>query len=284
MKKKRVFILFFILAFVIAGFSKNYNRVSVSIKPLQLITKEIVGKSVDVHLIVPPGSSPHTFQLTIKEAVNLNNSDALIIVGAGLEQWLSKVEGKFSKNHRVFKLSDYFKNFIGKGKRVNPHLWLSLKSMIEIIPNLKAFLTNIYPEKKYIFEKNTKSLIKRLKLLDKELSEKFRLLKNKGVVMYHPVWAYFLRDYNIKVIETIEKKPGETPSPRRVVEIINKIKKEKGKVIIGEPNVSEKWVRMIAKSSNAKVAILDPLGFSKGIKTYEDLIKINAENLIKYLK
>ena len=284
MKKKRVFILFFILAFVIAGFSKNYNRVSVSIKPLQLITKEIVGKSVDVHLIVPPGSSPHTFQLTIKEAVNLNNSDALIIVGAGLEQWLSKVEGKFSKNHRVFKLSDYFKNFIGKGKRVNPHLWLSLKSMIEIIPNLKAFLTNIYPEKKYIFEKNTKSLIKRLKLLDKELSEKFRLLKNKGVVMYHPVWAYFLGDYNIKVIEIIEKKPGETPSPRRVVEIINKIKKEKGKVIIGEPNVSEKWVRMIAKSSNAKVVILDPLGFSKDIKTYEDLIKINAENLMKYLK
>ena len=102
--------------------------------------------------------------------------------------------------------------------------------------------------------------------------------------MYHPVWAYFLKDYNIKVIETIEKKPGETPSPKRVVEIIRKIRKEKGKVIIGEPGVSEKWVNMIAKSANIKVIILDPLGFSKNMNTYEDLIRINAKKLMDSLK
>ncbi len=284
MKKIACLIILFLAFSITLAYAKNYNRVSVSIKPLQLITKEITGKSVDVHLIVPPGSSPHTFQLTIKEAVNLNNSDALIIVGAGLEQWLSKVENRFSKSNRVFRLSDYFENFIGKDKRVNPHLWLSLKAMIKIIPELERFLINIYPGKKEIFEKNSEALIKRLSSLDKEISEKFISLKNNGVVMYHPVWAYFLKDYNIKVIETIEKKPGETPSPKRVVEIIRKIRKEKGKVIIGEPGVSEKWVNMIAKSANIKVIILDPLGFSKNMNTYEDLIRINAKKLMDSLK
>jgi len=282
--KKRAFSLLLVLFIGSFLFSANSNTVSVSIKPLELIVKQIVGDSVKVNLIVPPGSSPHTFQLTIREAVKLNKSDALIVVGAGLELWLSKTEKSFSKRKRLFKFSDYFKNFIGKDKRKNPHLWLSLKRVINIIPQLSDFLERVYPEKGEIFEKNTGVLLTKLRKLNEELENRFKTVKIKKVVMYHPVWAYFLQDYRINNIDTIEKKPGESPSPKRVVEIISKIKKEKVKVIIGEPNVSEKWVRMIANSSGAKVLILDPLGFSENIKTYADLINYNANLLINYLK
>ncbi len=282
--KKRAFALLLVLVVGSFLFSANSNTVSVSIKPLELIVKQIVGDSVKVNLIVPPGSSPHTFQLTIREAVKLNKSDALIVVGAGLELWLSKTEKSFSRRKRLFKFSDYFTNFIGKNRRKNPHLWLSLKRVIDIIPELSDFLKRVYPEKGEIFEKNTGVLLTNLRKLDEELENRFKTVKIKKVVMYHPVWAYFLQDYKIHNIDTIEKKPGESPSPKKVVEIINKIKKEKVKVIIGEPNVSEKWVRMIANSSGAKVLILDPLGFSRKIKTYADLISYNANLLINYLK
>ena len=282
--KKRIFLTLFLFLLVFLLYPKSSDTISVTIKPLELIVGEIVGNSVNVNLIVPPGSSPHTFQLTIKDAVKLNKSDALIMVGAGLELWLNRVEKNFKKKQRLFKFSDYFSNFIGSGSRVNPHLWLSSKRVIKIIPELVKFLIKIYPENKAIFEKNSKNLIKEIEETDKYIELKLNKIRNKKVVMYHPVWAYFLQDYKIKSIATIERKPGESPSPKWVVEIIKKIKGEKVKVIIGEPNVSDKWVKMIAEATGANVVILDPLGFSKKIKKYYELIKFNADLLMGSLQ
>ena len=84
----------FVLAIIQCDKGQTVNgklNVGVSILPLADFTRQVGGDKVSIEILVPPGSSPHTFEPTAKQLQALNKARVLVLNGLGLEFWADKV-------------------------------------------------------------------------------------------------------------------------------------------------------------------------------------------------
>ena len=94
-------------------------------------------------------------------------------------------------------------------------------------------------------------------------------------MVHHPSWNYLLEDYGIRVAATVERNDEETPSPRRIQEILGIMKREKVDIILTEPNVSAPWGRMLSQEARGREVVLDPLAFTPDLKSYTHFLEKN---------
>ena len=57
-------------------------------------------------------------------------------------------------------------------------------------------------------------------------------LRGVKYVDYHPAWVYFANRFGMKLIGSIELKPGIEPTPNHLVELVQQIKQEKPQLLI----------------------------------------------------
>ncbi len=79
-------------------------KVAADIMPLAYLCREVGGDMAEVEVLVPPGSSPHTFELTGGQMKFLSGADLLVTVGLGLTPWAEEVFGR-ADNPRLEKLT-----------------------------------------------------------------------------------------------------------------------------------------------------------------------------------
>lgn len=272
-------LLVFLLASVFVVTSSD--SVAVSIQPLALLCKDITGNSLDVFTVIPPGVSPHLFSPSPSTVKKLSRSRILFVIGAGLEFWLEDVRKLLSGE--VVQLSEGMK-LIGEGKRKNPHVWVSPKRVIFMASKMKKALQKAFPDKKEKFEKNYRVLIAQLKNLDSYIAERVRSFSSRKVILYHPSWTYLLSDYGLEQVAVIERKPGETPTPRQLARILSLIKKEKVKLLITEPGPQKRFATTLASQAGVDYVILDPLASEKMYRNYVEFIKENFLKIEKVLR
>ena len=65
-------------------------RVLASIKPIQLIAKDMLGDLAQIDVLLPPGSSPHHYSLKPSSIAQIHDADLFIWGGPGLELFLTK--------------------------------------------------------------------------------------------------------------------------------------------------------------------------------------------------
>ena len=70
--------------------SAETPRVAVDIAPLHSLVARVMGDAGTPELILPPGSTPHDFQLRPSQAATLAGADLVIWSGAGLVPWLAE--------------------------------------------------------------------------------------------------------------------------------------------------------------------------------------------------
>lgn len=61
--------------------------VAATISPVADMAQQVLGDTAEVELILDPGASPHTFELTPRKATRLSRVDAIFGVGHGLDSW-----------------------------------------------------------------------------------------------------------------------------------------------------------------------------------------------------
>ena len=102
------------------------------------------------------------------------------------------------------------------------------------------------------------------------------------VYEFHKVWAYFARAFGVKIVGTIEERPGIPPGPQHVREITERVKAEKIPLILVDNFYDPSLPLNIAKQTGSTVVLLpNQVGGEAGILTYFDLIgsiikKINS--------
>jgi zinc transport system substrate-binding protein len=65
--------------------------VAASILPLADFARQVGGERVSVEALIPPGASPHTYELTPAQLQAVSRAHALVLNGVGLEYWADKV-------------------------------------------------------------------------------------------------------------------------------------------------------------------------------------------------
>lgn len=263
MQKIAIFILSILL---IVGCStksdSDKKTIYVTITPLQAIVEEITSGDFNVEVIVPKGASPETFEPTPKQVTAI--SDAEFIFSTGLIDFEQSLVKRISGDAEVVNLSKDIELIAGccsHGNHqhkhgVDPHIWTSPRALRTMVTNAHDAIMAHYPDSvKYTVA--TEHLLERIEALDSRCATRIEAAGVEAMMIYHPAYTYYARDYGIEQI-AIEH-DGKEPSLRQTTALIEKAKEHGVKAIFRQPQYSEDKVRAIANDAGAEIITTDPL-------------------------
>jgi len=292
---KKLIKIFFALIFLLSNCNKTLKdhkkiNVLVTIPPQIWFVKQIAGDNISVSVIVKQGKSPHVFEPTPKEILELSTSDLWILSGVEIEKSIIPRIKNLNPNLIIFDSTTDIKfrnienhnhtgNEHSQGK--DPHIWLGCESSIIMASNICNILVKIDPLHKKEYEKNFLQLKDMIHSLFKDLRKELSSFKGKKVFVYHPAFGYFLDEFGL-IQRSIELE-GKEPSPSYISSIIKEILEEKPVAIFLQKELSDSIVKVIAKETDTKIIILDPLSedWFSNIKNMGETLKESLASSIR---
>ena len=257
---------FIICALLIVGCTtksdSDKKTIFVTITPMQSIIEEITAGDFDIEVIVPKGASPETFEPTPKQVTSF--SDAEFIFSTGLIDFEQSLVQRISGDAEVVNLSNGIELIAGSCSHgnhqhkhgVDPHIWTSPRALRTMVTNAHKAIMAHYPDS-VKYTESTGRLLERIDALDTYCATRIKAEGVEAMMIYHPAYTYYARDYGIEQI-AIEH-DGKEPSLRQTTALIEKAKEHGVKAILRQPQYSEDKVRAIANDAGAEIITTDPL-------------------------
>jgi zinc transport system substrate-binding protein len=271
----------------LSGVAAAADRVLVaaSIAPLADFARQIGGNRVDVFTLVPPGASPHTYEIAPRQVVRVAQARLLVLNGIGLEYWANKlVAAAGNPALQVVDTSQGIPLLDAGPHGANPHVWLDVRQAVLQVQRVSNALIKVDPAHAAEYESNTGTYRKRLERLDAEIAAEVAHWQHHEFIAFHPAWVYFARRYGLAQAAVIEKSPGREPSPAEIASIVQTARRIGARAIFAEPQFSPKAAATIAEESDARVVFLDPLGGTSHSQTYVDLMRYNVAQMASALR
>lgn len=273
-------------------------KVAATIFPLYDILKNVGGEKIETFLILPPGASPHTYEVSPAKVKETQDVSLLFTIGAGVDSWAEKLIQKDniklvnlgeSVSLRPFKVQghdhegehdDEHNNDHGD---LDPHYWLSPENAILMAKVISTELSSLDPENKEYYEVNARNFVNALTAKNLEWQGKIAQLNKKELVVFHDAWGYFADYFGLTIVATFEPFPGKTPTPQYLIKLQQEVKEEGVTSLFVEPQLSREAVSTLAQDLGVEVATLDPIGGLDGRNSYLDLINYNINNIYQAL-
>jgi zinc transport system substrate-binding protein len=260
--------------------------VVVSILPQKTFVKKITKDLANIHLLVKPGNSPHSYEPKPSQMVDISKSNLYFSIGVEFENvWLDRFKSQ-NKNliiiptdHGIKKISmkphhheedhhddmdhkhkdhdEHHEDEEHEHKGLDPHIWTSVSNVKIIAKNIYEAMIKYDPQNKNSYKKNYEEFLNELDVLDKKIKSILSNRKNDQFMVFHPAWGYFANEYGLTQL-AIEKE-GKSPKMKEIIALIELAKKSNIKAIFTHPEFSDKAAKLIAKESGAKVIKVSPL-------------------------
>ena len=125
-------------------------------------------------------------------------------------------------------------------------------------------LIEIDPEHKDGYEKRAAGFIKELEKLQDEGKSLLKNKKNKNIITMHEAFDYFAKGFGIKIVDSIQKRPGDDPDAAAMAELVKLCQEKKVAVIAVEPQYSRAQAETLqatlkGKGVEVQIITLDPL-------------------------
>ncbi len=259
--------------------------------PLAYIIREITGDSASVVSIMSPGESEHTFSPSPNDIKTLSNAKGVFYVSEHLDGWTVNLDRKdkyslldilpkeILLNYSHFHSEE--SNHSNKEESVDPHFWLDPIAVKAIVPQLATILSRLNKVDSAKYLQNAELLIQKLNSLNSEIQSMIQPYKGRSVMLFHPSFLYFLKQYELNYAGAIEESPGKEPTARFLKELIERIGQLGILTLYIEPQLPDKSIKPVLESAGLKFLTLDPLGGYPGRDNYFDLIRFNARNITK---
>jgi ABC-type Zn uptake system ZnuABC Zn-binding protein ZnuA len=98
------------------------------------------------------------------------------------------------------------------------------------------------------------------------------------IVTYHRDFIYFAQRFGLTIVDELEPKPGISPSPAHLAQVIGEMKRNNAKIILVQPFQNRKTAETVARQTGATVidAPQQP-GAASNTSSYFD----NMDNLVR---
>ena len=207
-KMNKVSFLLLIIFFT-APFAFSQDYYATTIYPFKLILEEILGESGTVYTILPPGASPHTYQLKPSDLRHVTNARALIIGGHGLDDWAFDLQHKHlislldvishsellyqgeDKGNEIEYKEEKYHNHHHHKTDFNPHFWTNPLTVKVLLDSLVNEMMIDYPESRKLYEENKKTFASALDSLHEQIDKMLVGVKGSKVMLSHPFYDYF---------------------------------------------------------------------------------------------
>ncbi|HEV8051003.1 MAG TPA: zinc ABC transporter substrate-binding protein [Parachlamydiaceae bacterium] len=262
---KKLFIAINLLMCSFSLEAKDAPTILVSIAPYKHFVEKIAGDTVNVNLMVPAGASAHTYEPTPKQMMAAGKAAAWFVIGESFE---SRVIPSLKAYHPDMAIIDLRQgvDMINADPETgcccchansqDLHIWLSARQVEIQVRTIATALSKLYPENAQRYQNGYELLIQELKALDQEITVLLKPLNSRLILVSHPAYAYFCRDYQLKQM-SIEFE-GKDPTPQQLTNILNRARQAHVKKVYIQIQYNSKGARLFAKELGAEIVMLDP--------------------------
>jgi zinc/manganese transport system substrate-binding protein len=171
----------------------------------------------------------------------------------------------------------------------NPHFWLSPKALSDGSREIAATLTRVDPSHGAEYQKGLEAFQAKLTKLSEDVTARLKPLldlqsKSGGkpvLIEYHKEFSYFLAQYGLKSLGSIEEKPGVPPSAGRLGQVATDAKAAGIHVALAAEDNPKKTLDRFQELSGIPVDAVPTMIQGEGhFKTYSDLQLHIAETLV----
>lgn len=234
----------------------------------------------------------HDYQILSKDARLISDSDAFIINGAGMEEFLEDVYMSVdaikvidsSKNIEVIEEchEEHHEEDEHHHHSVNSHIWMSVKNAIVQCENIADELAVMYPQYKEQLENNKIKYIKKLEALDGELEVEAQKIKGANIITFHESFDYLANDYSFNILAKVESHEGGEPSAKGLAELTEIIKQNNVKVLFVEPDYKGSAATILSNETGVKICMINPvINGEPSLAAYEDIMRENINSILK---
>lgn len=250
----------------------EYMDVFVGIDPLAYFVERIGGEYVRVNILVQPGQSPHSFEITPKQMTALSRSKLFFTVGMPFEkQLLAKIRNianlltvvstdrgikkRMMSSQNGQQQSDL--NHDNHSGEPDPHIWMSPPLIGLQAKNIAEALVESDPKHADYYNGNLVSFLSEIDSTDKRIRKTLKPYQGRSFYVFHPAFGYFGDEYGIKQ-EAVEME-GKPPTPKQLNALIRKAISENVKIIFVQPQFDKKSAETIADAIGGVVVPMNPL-------------------------
>lgn len=275
MMKKATLILTVI--FILTLFSgcaaiPNGTTVATTTLPVYEFTSRLCeGSPIQVtRLITESVSCLHDYTLQVGQMRQIETAQAVIISGAGLEDFLSNAlnDAKIIDASANIELicpdegndhehEDDHHHAGGHHHENDPHIWLSPANAKIMAENIRDSLSRLFPEHQQVFHSNCQMLLDDLEQLHSYAQTALADLSCRELITFHDGFAYLAREYDLTILEAVEEESGSEASAAELIRLIRLTQDHKLSAVFTEVNGADSAANIIAAETGAKIYQLD---------------------------
>ena len=264
-------------------------KVVTTIKPLHSLVANVMDGVGEPSLIIEGSTSPHSFTLKPSHAKLLEEADLIFWIGEGIETFMERPLESIVKNAEVVefmevesieKLKFREESIFGEHDdhddhdeeghddhegheghnhgEFDAHIWLDPSNAKEMVHEIAHELGDLDPANKDKYEANAKTTILALDQLINDVSKDIN--KEAKFVVFHDAYQYFEERFGLRAAGALTLNTDVLPGAKQIDEIQDVIKDKGIKCIFSEPQFNPKIISTIAKDTNIKTGVFDPLG------------------------
>lgn len=265
LKQLILLIALFLLPLSAIQAADSSRYILVSVAPHAFFVKKIAADTVTVGLMVPAGTSAHTFEPTPKQMLAASKADIWFCIGESFETRAIKALKAHNPSLEISDLRQGVEMITADplsglccchANCQDLHIWLSARQAKIQAKTIAETLSKRYPENTALYQKNLAAFINELTALDQEIEKILSPLKNRLLMVSHPAYAYFCRDYQLSQL-SIEFE-GKDPTPQQLNNILIKARAAHISRVYVQPQYNSKGARLFAQELKAAIVTLDP--------------------------
>lgn len=225
-----------------------------TITPLGFLLEELGGERVDVHVLVPPGASPHAFEPRPTDLAAVARAGLLVQAGPGVDDWVARLA--LAEGPKPLVLLDAF-----GGTAPDPHFWLDPIGVRErALPALEQALAAADPAGRAYYAERRRAFAHALTALDAEIRAGLAGLARRPVVPTHPAWGGFAARYGISLLAPVQERGAEEPTPRTLAGLADTARGGGAAAVLVEPQLPAGAADALAEALGVPAIVADPLG------------------------
>jgi len=265
----------------VAGTDEAALSIAVSVPPLAWIARGLAPEGARVTTLIPPGASPHGWEMTPSQAGALREADLVLLVGLGLDASVeSAIKLDADGRQRVLRFGDVAGETSdaaahdhdaveehGHAHGADPHLWLDPALMAAFVSTAHDRLLvaqqargDLDDAERARLAGARDALLREVEAVRAEHADALAPHAGAGLITAHEAWGRLADAFGLRVVGALRRRGEVEPAPGAASEAVEAARSGLACVIVVEPQMRADLARRVAAETGAAIATLDPLG------------------------
>ncbi|GAA1910342.1 metal ABC transporter substrate-binding protein [Nocardioides marmoribigeumensis] len=224
-------------------------EVVASFYPLQYVAQRVAGDHATVESLTAPGKEPHDSELTVRQTADVARADVVVTLG-GFQPSVDdavdqEADGAVVDAHEEVRGDD-------------PHFWQDPTRLAAVAQRVGSALAKADAAHAADYRRNAQELVGDLRALDRAYRSGLADCRVDTVVVSHDAFGYLDR-YGLDVVGITGLSPDAEPSPARLRDLADLIRRTGVTTVFSETLVSPAVARTLAEEVGVRTATLDPV-------------------------